>query len=110
MSTFVVLMIVAGAVAAFWSAGRAAAERAESVGREACRAAGVQWLDQSVHADRMRLCRLDDGWLGWERTFRFDYSRDGQTRHSGRMVIRGGRLVSFTGPVAPDPSALQPPT
>lgn len=106
MPTLVILMIAAGAVFAFWSAGRAAAERAESLGRDACKAAGVQWLDQSVHAIGLRLCRQDDGWLGLERTFRFDYSIEGDDRHVGRMVLRGDRLVSFSGPVSRAPTRL----
>lgn len=101
MPTLLIIMLVAGAGFMFWSSGRGAAERAEEVGRDACNAAGVQWLDQSVHAIGIRLCRGHDGWLGWERTFRFDYSRDGQDRHVGRMVLRGDRLVSFIGPVSP---------
>lgn len=99
MPTLLIVMIVFAAGFGFWSAGRAAAERAELVGRDACQSAGVQWLDQSVHAIAIRLCRGDDGWLGWERTFRFDYSRDGEDRHVGRLVLRGDRLVSFIGPV-----------
>lgn len=107
MPTLVLLMIVAAAAFAFWSASRAAAERAEALGRDACRAAGVQWLDQSVHEIRIRLCRLENGRLGLERTFRFDYSRDGDDRHSGRLVLRGDRLVSFTGPVTPGVAQLR---
>lgn len=105
MPTLVLLMILGAAAFAFWSAGRAAAERAEALGRNACRAAGVQWLDQSVHEIRVRLCRLENGWLGLERTFRFDYSHHGDDRHSGRLVLRDGRLVSFTGPA--NANALQ---
>jgi len=107
MPTLVILMIVAATVFAFWSAGRAAAERAERLGRDACRAAGVQWLDQSVHETGLRLCRHDNGWLGFERTFRFDYSLDGQDRHVGRLVLRGDRLVAFSGPVTPAPTPLR---
>jgi hypothetical protein len=106
MPTLLILMIVAAMVFAFWSAGRAAAERAEVVGRNACQAAGVQWLDQSVHAIGMRVCRHENGWLGWERTFRFDYSINGEDRHVGRMVLRGDRLIAFSGPVTREPSAL----
>ena len=100
MPSVILLMIAAAAAVAFWNAARAAAERAEALGRDACAAAGVQWLDQSVHAAGLRLYRRADGWLGMERTFRFDYSHDGSDRHSGRLVLRGGRLVSFTGPSA----------
>ena len=92
-------MIVAGLAFMYWERGRAAAERAESLGRDACRAAGVQWLDQTVHASGLRLQRGEDGWLGFERTFRFEYSYDGSDRHVGRLVLRGRKLVSFAGPV-----------
>jgi len=98
MGSLLVVMIVSALVFAYWSAGRAAAERAEALGRDACRAAGVQWLDQTVHASGLRLQRGEDGWLGFERTFRFEYSHDGSDRHVGRMVLRGRRLVAFVGP------------
>lgn len=108
MPTLIVLMLVAAGVVAFWNAGRAAAERAGRLGRDACRSAGVQWLDDSVHATGIRPYRRQDGWLGWERTFRFDYSHDGNDRHAGRMVLRGDRLVGFSGPVTSAPVALRP--
>lgn len=109
MPTLIVLMIVAAAAVAFWNSGRAAAERAKQLGRDACRAAGVQWLDESVHAVGLRPCRRENGWLGWERTFRFDYSLDGHDRHAGRMVLRGDRLVSFSGPVTSAPLPFRGP-
>ena len=93
-------MVVSAAAFAFWSAGRAAAERAEVLGRDACRAAGVQLLDQTVHAIGLRLRRRSDGRLGIERSFRFEYSHDGTDRHIGRLVLHGTRLVGFSGPVA----------
>ena len=94
-----ILLLVAIALGyAWWSSARTAAERAEEVGRNACQAAGVQWLDQSVHADGLRLRRRRDGRLGLERSFRFEYSEDGQERHVGRLVLMGDELVSFTGP------------
>lgn len=97
-------MILGAFGLAFWNAGRAAAERAGELGRDACRAARVQWLDDSVHVVALRPCRLDSGRLGWERTFRFDYSLDGVDRHQGRLVLRGDRLVAFTGPPTPAPA------
>ena len=99
MSDLLILMIVGSLGWAFWSAARGAAERAEELGRDACNAAGVQWLDQTVHAAGLRLRRGDDGRLGFERTFRFEYSEEGDDRHVGRLVLRGSRLVSFSGPL-----------
>ena len=101
-------LLAAGAGFAYWNAARAAAERAGELGRNACKAAGVIWLDQSVHANGLRLRRGDDGWLGFERSFRFEYSHDGTDRHVGRLVLRKGRLVSFVGPVAPSVTPLGP--
>jgi hypothetical protein len=63
----------------------------------------VQWLDQTVHANGLRLRRGDDGRLGFERSFRFEYSQDGSDRHVGRLVLRGGRLVAFSGPLRATP-------
>lgn len=91
-------MIVGAAAFFFFGAARAAAERAAEIGRDACQAAGVQWLDQSVHAIGMRLRRQESGWLGVERSFRFEYSEDGHDRHIGRVVLLGDRLVGFSGP------------
>ena len=99
--TLILLMIVGAAAFAYWNAARAAAERAEQLGRNACEAAQVIWLDHSVHATGLRLRRNADGRLGFERSFRFDYSHDGVDRHSGRLVLRGEQLVSFVGPVRP---------
>jgi hypothetical protein len=99
MPTPLILMILVGLGFAIWSSARAAAERAGQVGRDACRAAGVQWLDETVHASGLRLRRGEDGWLGIERSFRFEYSEDGHDRHVGRLVLRGQRLIAFSGPV-----------
>jgi len=106
MLTLIILMVASAMLFAFWNAGRAAAERAESLGRDACRIAGVQWLDQSVHAIGLRICRQENGWLGFERTFRFDYSHNGEDRQIGRLVLRGDKLVAFSGPVMPQVTQL----
>jgi hypothetical protein len=97
---FELAIMVAGlAAAAFWFAGRRAAEHAVALGRQACANAGVQWLDQSVHLLAMRVRRGPDGWLGLERHFGFEYSIGGEDRHAGRIVLHGNRLQSLFGPM-----------
>ena len=98
MPTLLIVMIVGAVGFFFFTAARAAAERATVIGQDTCHAAGVQWLDQSVHASGLRLRRKDNGWLGLERSFRFEYSEDGVDRHVGRIVLLDGKLVSFSGP------------
>jgi hypothetical protein len=106
MPSLILLMIAGAAVFGYWNAARAAAERAEQLGRDACARADVLWLDQTVHAQGLRLRRGGDGRLGFERSFRFEYSYDGTDRHIGRLVLRGQQLVSFIGPVRASPASL----
>lgn len=92
-------MLIAVALLAFWFVGRAAAETATYYGRQACRNAGVVWLDQSVHLLSMRPRRGSDGWIGLERHYGFEYSIHGDDRHAGRIVLHGRRLRSLVGPM-----------
>ena len=102
-----IFMVLSMALAAFWYAGRQAAEIATRAGRQACAQAGVQWLDQSVHLLAMRLRRGSDGWLGLERHYGFEYSTAGEDRHAGRIVLHGRRLQAVAGPM-PRPSGELP--
>ena len=98
MPPLLIAMILGAAGIFIFTAARAAAERATEISRNACHAAGVQWLDQSVHANGIRLRRKANGWLGLERRFRFEYSENGQDRHIGQLVLLGDKLVGFSGP------------
>lgn len=100
MTTLLIAILAFGLAAFLWTSARAASETASLLGRRACESAGVQWLDQSVHLVRLRLRRDHrSGRLGIERHYRFDYSRDGNDRHTGRLVLLNTRLVEFAGPM-----------
>jgi len=98
ISVFVLLVLVAGI--AFWFSGRASAENATVHGQRACKHAGVQWLDQSVHQVRLRLGRDALGRLHWQR----EYSDGGEDRHAGLITMLGSELESLVGPM---PRAVQ---
>jgi len=100
--TMIALMIFAALALAWWNAARAANERAVALGRAACERAGVIWIDQTVHATGLRLYRRENGRLGVERQFRFEYSWTGHDRHPGQLVLHGERLISLVGPPSPD--------
>ena len=104
MLSTLITLVLAMAVAAFWYAGRGAAEIATRVGQAACARAGVQWLDQSVHLVTLRLSRGSDGWIGLERHFGFEYSTGGDDRRAGRIVLHGQRLRSVVGPMPLEPA------
>jgi hypothetical protein len=106
MTLVLCLLIVLPPFVLFWSASRAAAERAIVFGREACQRAGVQWLDQSVHQVRLRLRRNSRGRLAWERQFRFEYSTGGEDRHAGLITLQGIQLTALVGPMPAAPDTL----
>lgn len=72
-----------------------AREAATLAAREACRAQGLQFLDDTVQGARTRFARDDEGLLRLRRTFSFEFSDDGVTRRAGHVVLLGARLESL---------------
>lgn len=98
MLTPLIVLIAFGLAALLWSESRAASETASRHGREACRAAGVQLLDQSVALNRIALRRDREGRLRVFRQYRFDYSWQGDDRHQGGLALLGRELQWITAP------------
>jgi hypothetical protein len=72
-----------------------ARETATLAAREACRAQGLQFLDDTVQGARTRFGRDAEGLLRLRRTFSFEFSDDGVTRRAGHVVLLGARLESL---------------
>jgi len=98
MLTPLLVLIAFGLLALIWSETRAAAELASRHGREACAAAGVQWLDQSVALTKIALRRAPDGWVRVLRHYRFDYSWQGDDRQHGGLALLGRELQWISQP------------
>ena len=98
MLTPLLVLIAFGLLALLWSESRAAAELARHHGRDACAAAGVQWLDQSVMLTRLALRRAGDGRLGVWRQYRFEYSLQGDDRQQGSLALLGRELLWISTP------------
>ena len=90
--------ILAGllATAWYWHDSLGARERANEVATETCRSSGASLLDGTVAFRRLRPVRVDGGSLQLERTYVFDYTRDGYTRQQGFVVLTG-RTVDSVG-------------
>ena len=99
MLTPLIVLVVLGTVALAWSEARAAAERASRLGREACARTGVQWLDHSMMLVKLALRRAPDGRLRVQRTYRFEYSVQGDDRRAGNLVLLGRELQWISEPV-----------
>ncbi len=88
-------ILIIGIVVWFWLDSARAREMATAICSKACELRGVQFLDQTVALSRMGIGRTNSG-LRLRRTFRFDFSEEGATRHSGHIVMIGIQLQEFS--------------
>jgi hypothetical protein len=95
--TWISLLVVAVALWA-WMDALSAHERATLAGRELCREAGVQLLDQTVSLKRVRVVRRD-GLPTLLRRYGFEISLDGSDRHRGHLDLGGVRLEAWSLPL-----------
>ena len=94
--TGIFLLATLAALAWFWFDSLRARELALRTGARACADIHVQFLDQSVSVDRLRLGRDARGQLVFSRVFSFDFSDNGADRRRGKIVILGQRVQSVT--------------
>lgn len=86
------LFFLLAAVSWYWYSGARARERAVRVALDVCRAQQVQFLDGTVTLLRTRLRRDRGGQLGFQRTYRFEYSEDSASRREGFVVMLGSNV------------------
>ena len=98
LGTWILLFSIALAVW-LWMDALGARERAIRYGRELCREAGVQLLDQTVSLTRIRIARVD-GLPTLVRRYGFDISLDGSDRHRGHLDLEGHALGAWSLPQA----------
>jgi hypothetical protein len=80
----------------YWHDSLGARERANEAALETCQSTGASLLDGTVAFRRLRPVRVAGGPLQLRRTYVFDYTRDGNTRQQG-FVILTGRSVDSVG-------------
>jgi len=80
---------------ALWYDHMAAREIAVDAAANLCRRQGYQFLDASVALSGARLVRVATGRLAIRRVFQFQYSPEGATRHTGFVIMIGGRVDSI---------------
>ena len=76
----------------FWIDSLRARERAVVAGRAACERYTVQFLDDTVAFERLRLRRDEEGRVKLARTYTFEFSDTGNNRRQGAIVLLGARL------------------
>lgn len=75
-----------------WYDSMRARERAVQAGKHACRRDGLQFLDDTVQIVKLWPARDEHGRLALRRTYRFEFSDDGERRRGGAIVMLGGRV------------------
>ena len=95
MSTLIALLLLAGLVW-FWQDTLRARDIARQVAFNTCKQQNLQLLDATVSLRRVRPIRCPRGHACIQRTFVFDYTRDGDYRQQG-FVMMDGRQVSMVG-------------
>jgi hypothetical protein len=91
-SSGLVLLAALGGLLWFWQNSLRARELALRAARAMCRAQQLQLLDATVSAHRLQLQRGEEGRLQLRRTFQFSYSEDGDSRHTGFVIVAGNRI------------------
>jgi hypothetical protein len=86
-------LLALGLIIWFWRESLRVRESATRIGRQACKSYGVQFLDQTVALQRLRL-RWSNG-LHLLRTYQFDYSLEGEGRRTGYLVMQGNQHLSL---------------
>lgn len=78
-----------------WIDSLRAQEQAISICSRACNEHNVQFLDQTVSLHRLGLRWGSEG-IRLRRIYRFDYSEEGTSRHTGHLVLVGTRLEELS--------------
>ena len=85
------------AIGWFWMDSLRTREIATGICAAVCRSHGWQLLDQTVAISRMRL-RLTANGLRLNRIYRFDYSDEGVSRHTGWIMMLGMEMEALSLP------------
>ena len=83
------LLVLTVGIAWFWFDSLKAREIGILAARNACQAEGLQFLDETVVGNSLRLARDDDGLLRLRRVYTFEYSDNGDNRRSGSVTLLG---------------------
>jgi len=89
------LVLLLAALVGFWLDSLRALETARKAGKQACRRAGVQFLDDTVSVTALGLGRDAQGSLAIRRTYRFEFSDTGNNRLEGALTLLGARVVAL---------------
>lgn len=96
-------ILVLAAIAALWLDSIKVREIAVHAARAACVAEGFQFLDDTVAIASLKPVRDEQGRLGLQRAYEFEYSDTGDNRLKGSVVLIGRRVLILSVGSGPAP-------
>jgi hypothetical protein len=90
----ILLLLLATAGFLFWNDSLRARDRMVQSCVRLCRELKVQFLDETVALDHIRLARSSRGWPEFIRIYSFEFSGTGTDRWQGRATLAGQRVLS----------------
>lgn len=86
-------LLVAGVL--YWWRAQGVRELAVNAVRAYCRAAEVQWLDETVALRGFWLKRNPKGRFCIWRSYNFEFTDTGEQRHQGRIILLGRQVEAI---------------
>ena len=90
----IVLLLLVTAAFLFWNDSLRARDRMLETCARVCRELKLQFLDETVALDSLRLTRSARGWPEFVRVYSFEFSGTGNDRWQGRATLSGRRVLS----------------
>lgn len=69
---------------------RKLAERAKLIAQQHCKQQNLQFLEIARTSSKLRFSKRDG--LHWLSVFEFDFSGDGESKYTGKLILRNSRL------------------
>jgi hypothetical protein len=85
----IILLVILGMIAWFWSDTLHTLERAKAICKQVCGQLHLQLLDDTIALVRVRLKRNSRGRLKVQRTYQFEFSDGDNNRQRGIVIMRG---------------------
>jgi len=94
MNTTLAALFLLALLVLAWQASLKIRDLAVMTARNTCRSQGVQFLDGTAALSKTRIsfARATGPFL--QRTYTFDYSEDGVTRHTGCIIMHNTRVAA----------------
>ncbi|MDX8379662.1 MAG: DUF3301 domain-containing protein [Gallionella sp.] len=91
-----ILLLLMSALLWFWFDSMRALETARNKGKQVCRDANLQFLDDTVANTSLSLARNHAGNRVLRRVYCFEFSETGNSRREGYLILLGDQVDSIT--------------